>query len=167
MANNEISISNSPTNSQPNSRTNSPSNFQEIELTPQPEPENSLFSNCKNQLKELIKDLNINTTTLHLIIKYTMELVEKTPLKGPEQKDFACRLLREIFQETTDGDEEKTLLLLVDNGSIGNMIDLIIDATQGKLDINTITQVSQGCIGACLPYLFKIISETLKKRREK
>jgi hypothetical protein len=118
-------------------------------------PPPSLYRTAFKELKDNIDNLNIsiNSATIPLLIKYTMELVEKTPIKGPAQKDFACRLLRDIFKEATDGEEEKTLLLLCDNGTIGNTIDLIVAATQGKLDINAIKKVSKGCISACLPYL--------------
>ena len=66
----------------------SPTNQNDIEIIPEPEPDNSLFNTCKNQLKELIKDLNINTSTLHLIIKYTMELVEKHTIQRTRTKRF-------------------------------------------------------------------------------
>ena len=49
-------------------------------------------------------------------------------LKGQEQKDFACRLLREIFQEATDGEEEKTLLFFTSKLSISNTTSKKTDA---------------------------------------
>ena len=43
---------------------------------------------------------------------------------------------------------------VLDDGTISNMIDLIVDATRGKLNINTIATVGSGCFNRCIPYLF-------------
>ena len=82
-----------------------------------------------------------------------MELVEQTPLKGSEQKEMALKLIRALIVDFTDAEDERVLLQLLDDGTIGNMIDLIVDATRGRLDINTAVQVTTGCLNRCLPYL--------------
>ena len=125
------------------------------------------MNNCKDQLKGLMGELPISSGSLHIIIKHVMELVENTPLKGAEQKIFALDLIRDIFKEATDGDEEKALVTLVDNGTIGNMMDLIIDASRGKLNINAITKASKGCICAAIPYLLNLLSEHVAKKKSK
>ena len=96
-----------------------------------------------------------------------MELIEDTPLKGQAQKDFALKLLRDVFKEATDGAEEKALISLLDNGAIGNMIDLIVDASRGKLNINSLVKVSEGCFTTCLPYLFKRLNTNTKSKYKK
>jgi hypothetical protein len=45
------------------------------------------------------------------------------------------------------------LLLLIDNGTIGNLIDLVVDASKGKLNINAAAETTAGCLSSCLPYL--------------
>ena len=47
------------------------------------------------------------------------------------------------------------LLSLVDSGSIGNTIDLVVSATRWELNINTVTQTVVGCCGTLLPYIVK------------
>ena len=126
-----------------------------------------LLDVCKTQLKNLLGDAPISSGSLHIIIKYTMELIEDTPLKGQAQKDFALKLLRDVFKEATDGAEEKALLSLLDNGAIGNMIDLIVDASKGKLNINSLVKVSEGCFTTCLPYLLKRINTSKNKNKKK
>ncbi len=83
-----------------------------------------------------------------------MELVKQTPLKGSEQKEMALKLIRALIVDFTDAGDERVLLQLLNDGKIGNMIDLIIDATKGHLDINTAVQVTTGCLNRCLPYLY-------------
>jgi hypothetical protein len=82
-----------------------------------------------------------------------METVEKTSIKGTEQKDLALRLIRALIVDLTDKEDEKILLKLLDDGTISNMIDLIVDATRGKLNINKVVTVSSKLISSCVPFL--------------
>tara|TARA_B110001450_G_scaffold191587_4_gene179779 strand:+ start:721 stop:1176 length:456 start_codon:yes stop_codon:yes gene_type:complete len=115
---------------------------------------NTIYESTLETLKEKISVIAIRPNTIHLVIKYVMESVEYTPLKGSEQKELALKLIRAVFVDFTDGEDERVLVQLLEDGTISNMIDLIVDATKGKLDINTVALVSSGCINSCLPYLF-------------
>tara|TARA_B100001778_G_scaffold302296_1_gene278859 strand:+ start:87 stop:542 length:456 start_codon:yes stop_codon:yes gene_type:complete len=108
-------------------------------------------------LKEKLKGVDIRPSTVHLILKYTMEYIEKTPVKGIKQKQITLNVLRALFVDLTDGNDEKVLLSLLEDGTISNLIDLIVDVSKGKLDINTLVdtaEVTYGCAKYCLPYLF-------------
>lgn len=122
--------------------------------------ETSLFSNVTTILKSRVKDISIRPNTIHLVIKYVMELVEETPIKGIEQKEFALKVLRNLFQDLTEGEDELVLLKLLDDGSISNIIDLIVDASRGKLNINTVVATSVTCISTCIPYLTRKSKQT-------
>lgn len=113
----------------------------------------NLYETTLEKLKVKVSAINIRSSTLHLIIKYVMELVEQTPLKGSEQKELALKLIKALIIDLTNGEDERVLLELLNDGTIGNMIDLIVDATKGRLDINTAVQVTTGCLNRCLPYL--------------
>tara|TARA_X000000368_G_scaffold411537_3_gene396545 strand:- start:29 stop:433 length:405 start_codon:yes stop_codon:yes gene_type:complete len=113
----------------------------------------SLYEITLTKLKVKVSAISIRSSTLHLIIKYVMELVEQTPLKGSEQKELALKLINALIVDLTNGEDERVLLQLLNDGTIGNMIDLIIDATKGRLDVNTAIQVTSGCLNRCLPYL--------------
>lgn len=115
--------------------------------------ETSIFVNITEILKKKLANVSIKPNTIHLVIKYVMELVEETPIKGVEQKEFALKVMRELFKDLTEGEDELVLLKLLDDGSISNIIDLVVDATNGKLNINTVIETSVGCINTCLPYL--------------
>tara|TARA_B100000900_G_scaffold410457_2_gene428292 strand:- start:169 stop:588 length:420 start_codon:yes stop_codon:yes gene_type:complete len=113
----------------------------------------NLYETTLEKLKVKVSAIKIRSSTLHLIIKYVMELVEQTPLKGSEQKELALKLIKALIIDLTNGEDERVLLELLNDGTIGNMIDLIVDATKGRLDINTAVQVTTGCLNRCLPYL--------------
>ena len=117
------------------------------------ETNNTIYDNALIIVKEKLSNITIRASTIHLIIKYVMETVEKTPIKGTEQKDLALRLIRELIVDLTDNEDEKILLKLLDDGTISNMIDLIVDATRGRLNINRVVTVSSKLIYTCLPFL--------------
>tara|TARA_Y100001980_G_C14328808_1_gene146906 strand:+ start:168 stop:599 length:432 start_codon:yes stop_codon:yes gene_type:complete len=113
-----------------------------------------IYESTLNKLKEKVSLITIRSSTLHLILKYVMEEIEETPAKGAEQKEMALKLIRALVIDLTENEDKKVLLKLLDDGTISNMIDLIVDATKGKLNINTIATVSVGCFNSCFPYLF-------------
>lgn len=115
-------------------------------------------------LKNKVRDLGVKKSTLALVVKFTMEAVEKTPLKGKDQKDYALRLIRALVEDLATGDEKDFLLTALDSGAVGDTIDLIVDATQGKLDINGVIEVaSTSCIPCCLSLLSKKSKKKAKK----
>tara|TARA_Y100001970_G_scaffold292423_1_gene433671 strand:- start:75 stop:482 length:408 start_codon:yes stop_codon:yes gene_type:complete len=113
----------------------------------------NLYESTLKKLKEKTSVISIRSSTLHLVIKYVMELVEETPLKGNEQKELGLQLIKAIIVDLTAGEDEKVLLKLLEDGTIGNMIDLIVDATRGRLDVNSAVNVTTGCLNRCIPYL--------------
>ena len=117
--------------------------------------ETSLFRQVTDILKSRVKDISIKPSTLHLVIKYIMELIEATPIKGVAQKEFALKVLRELFKDLTEGEDELILLKLLDDGSISNLIDLVVDASNGKLNINAAIATTSSCITKCIPYISK------------
>ena len=124
--------------------------------TPNPPKANisALYNNILNTLKEKISVVEIRSSTIHLIIKYVMEEIEDSPLKGSEQKEMALKLIKGLIIDLTENEDEQALLKLLNDGTISNLIDLIVDASKGRLNINTVTQVTTGCLNTCLPYLF-------------
>lgn len=120
-----------------------------------PEDEENYLESLLKTLKEKLSHVKIRADTLHLIIKYVMELIEDTPIKGIEQKEMALKLIHSLIIDLTENDDEEVLLSLYNSGTIGNMIDLIVDATKGKLNINVALDVGVGCVSNCLPYWHK------------
>ena len=106
-------------------------------------------------LRERLIDISISMETIHLLIKNIMELTEETPIKGPAQREFALKIMKEILTGLSEDHEERNLLIqLLDNGTIGNMIDLIVDASRGNLKINMDTNTTiDTTITCCLTLL--------------
>jgi hypothetical protein len=113
---------------------------------------NNLYSNALCKLKEKVSGISIRLSTLYLLIKYVMEIIEDTPIKGAEQKELALKLMRALIIDLTEKEEEEVLLKLLNDGTVGNLIDLVVDATRGKLNINAVAKVGSGCFKVCIPY---------------
>ena len=104
------------------------------------------YDECRKQLLDKIGKLEINTQTVIAILKMAMEVVEATQLKGKAQKELCIKLVKDIvIAAPLTGPQETLILNMIDSGGLNNTIDLVIDATQGKLDINAAVGVATGC----------------------
>lgn len=105
----------------------------------------SIFDNCLEVLKTKCLNININNNFLQ-VVKYAMEIVELTELKGNEQKIMVISIVKKIIQDSDMEMESKSLcLLLIDNGTVENTIDMLVDATKGKLNINIKRKIKKYC----------------------
>lgn len=95
------------------------------------EIENDIIDNIKNKLDGLI-----NTSNIHKILIDVMSLIEKTNLKGENQKLSTINILKELITSHSDNKNKTILIELIDDNTIGNIIDVIVLGTKNKLDIN-------------------------------
>ena len=80
-----------------------------------------------------------------------MELVEATKLKGKDQKALVVKIVRKIVNDSPIDETKKGVIIaMLDEGIVGDVIDLVVSATRGELDINTVEKVATGC---CLAFL--------------
>ena len=126
-----------------------------VEISMDKIKEYNLLKYAVEELAKKVSMIDIKTTTLPEIIKEAMQIVEKTTIKGTKQREFVIKVLRKLFESLTDNEEEKLLLQLIDNGTVSNMIDLIVDATKGKLDINVAVKTTSNLLLLCIPYITK------------
>ena len=115
-------------------------------------------------LVEKAKEIGVKKSTLALIIKFVMEAVEDTPLKGAEQKDYALRLIRSLVLELAEGEEKEYLLIALDSGSVADTIDLIVAATRGELNVNMVVETAAT---SCLPCFMSMLAKKSKKKDKK
>ena len=65
----------------------------------------NVFKTSLNALKEKIGTTEINAQTIITILRFAMEVVEATQLKGAAQKELAIKLVRQIVLEAPISDE--------------------------------------------------------------
>ena len=98
---------------------------------------------CKFHQK--IEGIEINAETVMTLLRYAMEVVELSEIKGPQQKEMALKLLTLAIEDSClDASHKETYLNMVKNGVMATTVDIIIDATKGKLAVNKTIKQAKG-----------------------
>lgn len=107
----------------------------------------------KEKITSEIGDKQVDKQLLMKLLVIGMETVEKTKVKGKDQKDIVKEALIQVIKlESVKVPHEEGLITFLEN-DVDNVIDLVVDASKGKLDINkaekhAITLVQ--CLFSCL-----------------
>lgn len=113
----------------------------------------TIYVKAKHTLSNKCSDLPINTQTIITVLKYAMEIVEITTIKGHEQKKMVLDLVKAIIKDSSNiSDEQRAHLEVMCNeyGPLSNTIDLVIAGTKGELDINIALQTAASCTNSCI-----------------
>ena len=107
------------------------------------------------------RGIEITSKTITTVIKISMEIVEATNLKGVEQKKLVEKLVRKVVKDAPITDEKEKLLLdMIDEGVVGDVVDLVVAATNGEVNVNAAEKAAVGC---CLAILKSRQSKTNNK----
>jgi hypothetical protein len=110
----------------------------------------NVFKSSMKTLKEKIGNTEINAQTIITILRFSMEVVEATQLKGEAQKELAIKLVRQVVVEAPISDEKEQLL--IDAGILADTVELVVDATKGEVDVNAAVKVAAGCCASFLHF---------------
>lgn len=117
--------------------------------------------------KMATSNIVLSPSTVMKMLRIAMEAVEGAPIKGEQQKELAIKVIMEIATNVDLPEEQKALIKsVVDGGIVSDTIDLIIDATRGKLDINKAADVAKGCFTRLFRAFFRKQSEEEKLKKE-
>ena len=110
-----------------------------------------LFINTYITLKGKINGGEINTFTIIHILKLSMELVETLDsVNGEDQRDFAVSLVREIIDKSNLSTSQKeNCLIVIDLGILDNVVDFVVDASIGKININKVKKSMSKIFPCC------------------
>ena len=112
-----------------------------------------LIDNVKAQLLEHITEQEVDKPLLFTLLIKAMEIVEISDVKGTQQKDIVIEILLALLESEHVKSQHKQDLILFLKHDATNVIDIIIDASKGKIDINkieTYTTKFVKCIFGCL-----------------
>jgi len=113
-----------------------------------------LIDKVHAEVKERLCDIGVKSSTLSIMIKYTMEAIENTPVKGKTQLDFAVRIIGDLINELENSEEKEFLLKTLNNGGIKDTIELVVDASKGYVNINNVAETAtSNCLMPCIEYL--------------
>ncbi len=120
----------------------------EVELVVEEVKQDPDFVDALKSAQDKLKDKEINIANIMSIVQVTMEAVELTKVKGEKQKDLAVKLIKKIIEDAPiSDDKEKFLLDMLKEGVISSTIDLVVAASKGEIDINSVKEVAVGCCG--------------------
>ena len=108
----------------------------------------NLFSNLNTMFKTEIRDIELKPANIANVLSRAMKVVEISELKGEQQKFLAKALVRKAVETMEDGDRKTLLLNMLENDVLEDMVETIILATKGELQINEVLQqVRSRCCG--------------------
>ena len=113
----------------------------------------------KKEFRIKIASLTIDTNTIMMVLQYAMEAVEVTTLSGHEKKEAVVDMIeRAVFDAPMPTEVRNILLEMVNDGIISHTIDIIISASRGKLNVNSISGASQVVCTNIFPHLIHCIT---------
>lgn len=134
-------------------QTNVPETLEEV-MEPSKERENeNLIKIGILKVKEKLGDVEVKSNTMHIIIKYVIETVERFPTTGLERKELSLSIIKDLVNELPESSEKIFIQDTLSNGLISNTIDLIVSASKGELSINVVEEVVKSCVPSCFKYI--------------
>ena len=113
--------------------------------------ESDIFEDAIKTLNKKIGRRVLTPQYLMIVVKYAMEIVEAIDMKGSEQREFVIDLLKRVVIDAPLNKEyEQICLDMINSGAIGQTIDLIIDATHGRINVNHVEDLAVSC---CFSFL--------------
>tara|TARA_B100001769_G_C21752850_1_gene412304 strand:- start:11 stop:418 length:408 start_codon:yes stop_codon:yes gene_type:complete len=123
-----------------------------------------IFSELKNKIEE-IDGFELNSHNLIKVLRITIEIVEVVSLPGNEKKLLVIDLVKKFVNDSKIDNKEKEICLeLINNGTLGETIDLVVDASNGNLDINNIIDLGSSC---CAILLKRLLEKKDKRKKKK
>ena len=98
---------------------------------------------------------DLDKTMLFTLLPTVMEIVETSDFKGSEQKDIVIQILVSVLESDLVKSTHKDDLLLFLHNDANNVIDIIVDASKGKLNINNVKNITTRLV----TYLFACLKK--------
>ena len=117
------------------------------------------------ELEKKIQHIKVGAKTLMIILEYVLDIVEHVEgIKGNKKKTLAILLITKVVENATlDEDDKNLCMAMIDNGVIGDTIDLVVNAHNGKLDFGDVVDTGSKC---CFFILLKMLSDRKDNRQK-
>ena len=114
----------------------------------------STFEVAYNTISTNMNGALIKPENIMIYVKYAMEIAELTKLKGAEQKQLVIDIIRKLVKESKLLVEHESICLdFIESGTLSQTIDLIVDATKGRIAINKPIALIKRIVTCCLPFI--------------
>ena len=114
----------------------------------------STFEIAYNTFSQKMDGKLIKPENIMIYVKYAMEIAELTTLKGAEQKQLVIDIIRKIVNDSGLSVEHESICLdFIESGTLSQTIDIIVDATKGRIAVNKPIALLKRIVVCCLPFL--------------
>ena len=113
-----------------------------------------------HDLKTKFGEKKITVSTVHLILKESMELVDDLKCDGNDKKKHVIFITKALIMDLVEDENERiVLIMIIDRELVENMVDLIIAASKGRLNINKKKDKKKiiGCVSGSVEVLCHIV----------
>jgi|TARA_B110000114_G_C14891356_1_gene316886 hypothetical protein len=126
------------------------------------------IDNFDNEYKELvqnIKHIEVGLKTLIIILEYVLDIVERVVnIKGNKKKTLAILLITKLIDDSNlEYHDRQNCITMIETGLVGDTIDLVVNAHNGKLDFDSVVETSRKC---CFFAFLKLMLERREKRNK-
>lgn len=109
--------------------------------------ESPLFKGLLAKVKSRATSVGISVTTVTTVLKYSMEVVELSDITGSEQRELALDLVKRVIDDANMSNDTRAACdAVIESGILIGVIDLVVDATKGKLSINAVQKKAKRCL---------------------
>ena len=132
---------------------------------PQPISINDNVANIIMKLKGDWGEKKITLSTIHILLKECMELVNDLNCPGHEKKQHVMTIVKAVVVDLIeDPDQERLILEIIDKDVLGNTMDLIVMAARGQMCLKNKKTQKQifSCCKTCIPLLIQGIIQIVK-----
>ena len=130
----------------------------------------NVYSIFENKVKEL-NAFQLNSRNVIKILKIAIEVVEflDNDISGKEKKNLVIQMIKKYIQDDNEiSDVEKNICLeMINSGTIDETIDLVVDASNGNLDLNNVLNLGTSCCAILLKNLLQKKNKKKLKKRKK
>ena len=116
----------------------------------------------QERFKQKVGSIVLSADSFITVLQYAMEIVETTQLRGSQKKAAVVGRVRRMVIDSAPFTSETTrvfLLSVIHDGLLGHMIDVLVSATRGRLNVNATGHAT----GILCKNAFPMISGSIQK----
>lgn len=124
------------------------------------------LEDAKKNFEFKIASLTITPESIITVLQYAMEAVEVTTLTGEEKKAAVIDILEQAVLDSPMYEHiKRSILQMIEDGIVSHMIDIIVSASRGKLNLNGVSNASQILCTNVVPHFGRCITSCLSKKK--
>eukprot|EP00965_Chrysotila_dentata_P218961 6190860-Pleurochrysis_carterae.AAC.1 len=107
--------------------------------------------------KYMVRSATTDSNNLMALIVYAMEAVDGSRLDGPDKKEAVTEIVKGLLNYVPLDDYAQRLCMdMIDQGVVGHLIDVIVAASRGEVNVNATMKVGKSVCTSSAPYLGRI-----------